>query len=346
VLLVAASAIGPLAWGQLQEAFGQSVGGAKPVVVPITPFRLVDTRPASEDPALGGPDEPFGQGETRTYQVAGVGAVPAGAVGVVLNVTALSASTPSFLTLFPAGSGIPATSTLNPAPGLTVFNSATVLLGGGKFSVFHNAGSVHVIVDVVGYLLDHNHDERYLEQNQPIVVGESPGNWVHTSTPAPVLFEIIGPDAFLSGTTATAEKSVAYSLPLTQPPSVGGTTYRLGSVEYCVRTVTAGNVKVDVAGIYSDNFTGSLPLAVEATDTTDRTAAGCFSVTAPNGTARAYALVLSVQYIGAATTGGMIVSGVRSTWVPVTGAPDVVEAPADVDPWSIVPPGLMDGMSA
>jgi hypothetical protein len=321
VLLVAASAIGPLAWGRLQGAFGVTAS-SKPVVVPITPFRLVDTRPAVEDPVLGGPDEPIGQGETRTYQVAGVQSVPGDAVGVVLNITALSASATSFLTVFPAGSSQPSTSTLNPAPGLTVFNSATVLLGGGKFSVFHNAGTVHMIIDVVGYLQDHNHDERYLEQSAPVVIGESAGSWRTLSTGTYTAFDIIGPDALMGATgippTSGSNNTAIYSLPLTQPPSVGGTSYRLSSVEYCLRFISGG-VKVDAAQIYSDNYTSSLPLTLEVDDATDRTALACYSVNTANGAARAYAFLLRVTQV-TGTTGGVIVTGVRSTWVPTATA--------------------------
>jgi hypothetical protein len=347
VLLVAASAIGPLAWGQLRDAVAQGAGSAKSITVPITPFRLVDTRPAAEDPVLGGPNEPFGQGETRTYQAAGVQTVPAGAVGVALNITALSASSQSFLTLFPAGSGIPSTSTLNPAPGLTVFNSATVLLGAGKFSVFHNAGSVHVIIDVVGYLVDHNHDERYLEQTQPVVLNETAGGWRTASSSNPVAFEILGPLAFLSGAASTPDdEQVAYSLPLTQPASVGGTSYRLASVEYCVRLINAANSKVDSAAIYSDSFTGATPLTAEVTDLTDRTTVGCFALTTSTGTARSYSLVLGVSLLGSATSGGLIVSGVRSTWVPSSGAATVVQEPVtDADPIGLLPSELLEQLA-
>ena len=52
-LLVVASAIGPLGWGSLRGALAQS-GDLQPVDVPITPFRLVDTRAADADPGRVG----------------------------------------------------------------------------------------------------------------------------------------------------------------------------------------------------------------------------------------------------------------------------------------------------
>jgi hypothetical protein len=88
--------------------------------------------------------------------------VPADAAGVVLNITAVNATTSSFITVWPTGSQRPNASTLNPAQGQTRFNSATVLLGtGGAFSVYHSAGNVDVLIDVVGYLIGHDHDDRY-----------------------------------------------------------------------------------------------------------------------------------------------------------------------------------------
>jgi hypothetical protein len=58
-------------------------------------------------------------------------------------------------------------STLNPTPDSTAFNAATVLLGDkGAFSIYNHSGSVDVIVDVVGYLQDHNHDDRYFTKAQ------------------------------------------------------------------------------------------------------------------------------------------------------------------------------------
>jgi hypothetical protein len=344
VLLVAASALGPLAWGPLREAVGQAAG-SKPVVVPVTPFRLFDTRPAPDDPT-GGPEEPFGSGETRTYQVAGVGGVPADAVGVVLNLTAVGSTADAFVTLYPAGSGRPNASTLNPSPGRIVFNSATVLLGAGKFSVFLSAGTAHLLADVVGYLVDHNHDERYLEQTQPVVMTETAGGWRTPSSSNPVTFDIIGPDAFMSGAASNPnDEVVPYSLPLTQPASIGGTSYRLASVEYCIRLINPANSRVDLAGIYSDNFTGALPLSAEVTDETDRTAVGCYSLAATSGTARSYALVLGVTLLGSNTSGGIIVSGVRSTWVPSSGAAAVVEEPVgNPDPIGLLPPDVLEAL--
>jgi hypothetical protein len=196
-------------------------------------------------------------------------------------------------------------------------------------------------------LVDHNHDERYLEQTQPVVLNETAGGWRTASSSNPVAFEILGPLAFLSGAASTPDdEQVAYSLPLTQPASVGGTSYRLASVEYCVRLINAANSKVDSAAIYSDSFTGATPLTAEVTDLTDRTTVGCFALTTSTGTARSYSLVLGVSLLGSATSGGLIVSGVRSTWVPSSGAATVVQEPVtDADPIGLLPSELLEQLA-
>ncbi len=133
---------------------------ARPVLVPVAPVRLVDTRP---DTLVGvDPAAKLGAGRTLTITARGVDPVPADAIGVLLNVTAVNATSSSFVTVWPAGATRPLASTLNPSPDQATFNSATVLLSAkGQFSVYNHSGSVDLVIDVVGYLQDHNHDDRY-----------------------------------------------------------------------------------------------------------------------------------------------------------------------------------------
>jgi hypothetical protein len=219
------------------------------------------------------------------------------------------------------------------------------------FDAYGRTGpSTEVLIDVVGYTTTvdaytkSEADNRFLEQTQPIVITETAGGWRTTSSSSPLTFDVIGPDAFLSGAaTNPNDEVVPYSLPLTAPAVVGGTGYRLSQVEYCLRLINPANSKIDIAGIYSDNFNGALPLTAEVTDDTDRTAVGCYTVSTGNGTARSYALVLGVTLLGANTTGGIIVSGVRSTWVPGGAAPLTLDdAPALSGPSDLIPPDLLD----
>ncbi len=138
--------------------------GERTSFVPITPCRLLDTRPGVDN--VGPRSSPLGPGEE--YVVAARGAqgdcdLPSGASGIVANVTAVGTSSKTNIRLYPAGSPTPTTSNLNPSPGAPPTPNAvtTDLDAAGEFAIFNSRGSVDVFVDVVGYYEDHNHDDRY-----------------------------------------------------------------------------------------------------------------------------------------------------------------------------------------
>ena len=136
--------------------------GEMPVYVPIEPCRLADTRPAF---LVGTRATPIGADES--YTLSGWGTVgdctlPSGTTGLSLNVTATDPTQATFLTLFPAASTRPTASHLNPTPGQPPTpNAVNVDLdASGEFSVFNRFGTVHIIIDVVGYFDDHVHTRR------------------------------------------------------------------------------------------------------------------------------------------------------------------------------------------
>jgi hypothetical protein len=90
---------------------------------------------------------------TIRLPVAGVGTIPADATAVVANITTTRASSElAFLTAWPAGEKQPTASNLNLQPAYNVSNLALVKVGtGGAIDLYTNAGSTHLIVDVVGY---------------------------------------------------------------------------------------------------------------------------------------------------------------------------------------------------
>ncbi len=80
-----------------------------------------------------------------------VGKIPPTASALSLNVTALNATSNSFLTIWPDGQR-PLASTLNPAPGQRVFNAVTTELTAAQtFQIYNNRGNVDVFVDIDGY---------------------------------------------------------------------------------------------------------------------------------------------------------------------------------------------------
>lgn len=141
--------------------------------VPITPCRLVDTRPAPD--TVGARTSPLGPDETFTVTARGSNgdctggsAIPAEATGLQLNVTAIGATSPTFLTVWASDADQPTASNLNPLPGQgPVPNAVTTgLSADGKLSIFNKAGSVNVFVDIVGYYTDHDHDDRYYTKSE------------------------------------------------------------------------------------------------------------------------------------------------------------------------------------
>jgi hypothetical protein len=140
--------------------------GERAAFVPISPCRVMDTRPLPDQ--VGTRDTPLGTDTTYTIPVVGFCGVPLDATGVVMNVTAVGPTADSFLTVYPQGATQPLASSLNyragqgPTPNaVTVDVPAT-----GGVSFYNRAGSVNVIADIVGYYVDHDHDDRYYTKLQ------------------------------------------------------------------------------------------------------------------------------------------------------------------------------------
>ena len=114
----------------------------------ISPTRILDDRVPTGLPG------PWGPGATRALPVAGASGtnVPAGATGLVANVTATSGTAGSFIAVFPDGVALPNSSNVNFGPGQTIPNLVTVKVGtNGKIDFYNKAGTVDIIADAVGY---------------------------------------------------------------------------------------------------------------------------------------------------------------------------------------------------
>jgi Calx-beta domain/FG-GAP-like repeat/FG-GAP repeat len=113
----------------------------------VAPCRLADTRGA-QGPALT-------PGVDRVFTVSGLCGVPSTARAASVNVTVTAPTQAGDLRLYGAGSGLPFASAVNYGLGQTRANNAIVPLGTlGKIAVHLDqaAGSVHVILDVNGYV--------------------------------------------------------------------------------------------------------------------------------------------------------------------------------------------------
>lgn len=145
------------------SAHAQTVGPLATYLV--DPCRFVDTR----DDVLA-PFEhagPFVDGELRRYHVGAHCGVPSDAKGVILNVTVTEATAVGHVVVYGPAPNVPApvVSTLNLTPSITMANEVTVRLGadaiGGPGALLFvdlavrvvvPGGTVHVVLDVTGYL--------------------------------------------------------------------------------------------------------------------------------------------------------------------------------------------------
>ncbi len=109
--------------------------------LPLTPFRLMDTR-------IGG--QPLQPGVPVVLQVTG-GQVPNTATAVVLNVTVTDTIGPGFLTVWPTGNPQPTASNLNWAARETRPNLVTVPVGLSGLVSFFASSRTDVVADLEGY---------------------------------------------------------------------------------------------------------------------------------------------------------------------------------------------------
>jgi hypothetical protein len=135
-----------------------AASGPASAVVTVDPARILDTRTGV---GLSGK---FSSGVSRTLKVTG-SVVPAGATGVLLNVTVVAPSAAGFLSVRPGdATGVPSTSSLNFDAGDIVPNAVQVALptsgaNAGQVNITFDAygqtgPTTDVLADVVGYLLE------------------------------------------------------------------------------------------------------------------------------------------------------------------------------------------------
>ncbi len=136
--------------GTLRKLAGPTSAGTLHLLA--TPVRVYDSR-VGEVPATA-PKTPL-SGATRTIDCTlNSSGVPAGAAGLVLNVTALSLSAVGYLSVSPGATGFSGTSTLNwNAVSAVVANSVTVGAGAGATIdvTVGGGGNTNFIVDVFGF---------------------------------------------------------------------------------------------------------------------------------------------------------------------------------------------------
>jgi hypothetical protein len=112
----------------------------------VRPSRLADTRP--DQGAFG-----FTRISPNIIrvQVTGIGGVPPDAVAAVLNITGVNARAAGFVTVYPAGGGVPTASNVNfDHVGQVMANMVTVKLGVGGAVDVYTSTPMDLIIDVSG----------------------------------------------------------------------------------------------------------------------------------------------------------------------------------------------------
>jgi hypothetical protein len=114
----------------------------------VTPCRVIDTRTGG-----GGA---LTAGVVRVIPMTGLCNIPADAVAVSINVTAVSPTATGYFTLFPGNASLPPTTTLSYNVGMTRANNAVLMLSSdnlGTLAARANmaSGKVDLLIDVNGY---------------------------------------------------------------------------------------------------------------------------------------------------------------------------------------------------
>ncbi len=134
-------------------------------LISLAPGRILDTRFGT------GRSGPLTQGEAMRLQIRGADAVSpdrpdyvpdnANVTGVLLNVAATEPTLPTHISVVPnQPSGAPSTASLNVSAGQTKANLVMAPVGAdGAVHLYNNSGSVHLVIDVVGYFRTGVNDE-------------------------------------------------------------------------------------------------------------------------------------------------------------------------------------------
>lgn len=126
-------------------------GPGELVYYPVTPCRIMDTRPEQGKTGPFGPPA-FAAYSGRDIPVrASTCGIPANAQAYALNMTAVPTGPLDFLSIWPAGQPYPTVSTLNSPDGSVIANAAIVPAGVNGAVTIVTGKATHVVMDINGY---------------------------------------------------------------------------------------------------------------------------------------------------------------------------------------------------
>jgi hypothetical protein len=260
-----------------------------------SPSRVVDTRIG-----VGGGRLPAGS--VLAVTLAGVAGVPAsGAAAVSLNLTAVGASGPGYLSVYPCGGAPPLVSSVNYAGPAPVANKAVVALGPSGSVCVKTLQAVDAVVDVDGWLPADGPFQPVVPYRaiDTRVAGGRTTDIAVQAAPAGSIGAIVNAtvtdpaaDGFATvypcGQAAPLASNVNFLKNQTVPgASVVGVD---ASGRVCVHTNVASNLVVDVFGVLGKGFTALTPTRLLDT----RTRVPVTDVAVPVGTTSPVALNVTV----------------------------------------------------
>lgn len=136
--------------------YSTTMGSGAQFSAESAPVRICDTRAGNPSMLSGSAAQcngnPLGPAGTLQVQVTGLAGVPSDATAVVVNLTGVAPSAPTFLTVFPNGLPSPLVSDLNEVRGDVRANMVVAALSAsGTISIYNYTGSMNVVVDVLGW---------------------------------------------------------------------------------------------------------------------------------------------------------------------------------------------------
>lgn len=277
--------------GLLWKTFVSQLQTGGSSYVPITPLRVVDSRP----PPLGVTGV-FNASVPRSFQVAGVGTIPSDAVAVTGNVTVTGQTAAGFVAVTPTSVVNPTSSTINVPLGDTRANNFTSPLSAtGRLSAVFKASAAgqkaHVIVDITGYFLAGETHATYntlppvrLMDTRAGLGHVGPLNTFHAGTSQQLPVASVGgvpanavaitANLTITGQTKAGLLSVTPAMPSGPPTSstlnaplgdtrANGLTARLNGtgglwITYSTTGAATAEVLLDVTGYYLQDNTGLL----------------------------------------------------------------------------------------
>jgi hypothetical protein len=247
-----------LAWDQVVDP-AQAASPAS-FYQPITQTRALDTRNGT-----GGTTGPLAPGSSIRLKIAGANGIPAaGVTAVAINITALSASTAGYITVWPDNTPRPTTSAVNFAANTPIANYLIAPVGANGYIRLYNANAtIHLLADIAGYFST-NDTTTGTTTYGPV----TPARLLDTrdGTGRPAAGTIAGGGTFslqvtgLSGTPATA-KAVAINFTVVGAASSGYlTTYADGTTRPNVSGIQFGTSTIASMAIVPIGANGKIAI--------------------------------------------------------------------------------------